>query len=87
MIHAFIKQSLKNFYDIVIILIWLKMMHKFSCEHNRSKIRVLHPKLIGKIYLEPNYANIVIKNNKITNKLWQNCSSHGHNIEHNWQIL
>ena len=28
---------------------------------NRSKIRVLHPKTIGKIYLEPNYANLVIK--------------------------
>ena len=44
------------------------MMHKFSyehnIEHNRSKIRALHPKIIDKIYLEPNYANLVIKNNK-----------------------
>ena len=48
------------------------MMHKFSyvhnIEHNRSKIRALHPKIIDKIYLEPNYANLVIKN-KIIYKL------------------
>ena len=43
------------------------MMHKFSyehnIEHNRSNIRALHPKIIGKIYLEPNYSyvNPVIK--------------------------
>ena len=47
------------------MLVWYKMMYKFSYEHNieynRSKIRVLHPKAIGKIYLEPNYANLVIK--------------------------
>ena len=34
------------------MLIWCKMMYKFSyehnIEHNRSKIRALHPKLIGK---------------------------------------
>ena len=45
------------------------MMHKFSYKHNiehsRSKIRALNPEIIGKIYLEPNYANLVIKNNKI----------------------
>ena len=36
------------------------MMHNFSYEHNtRSKIRALHPKIIGKIYLEPNYAKLV----------------------------
>ena len=69
------------------MLIWYKMMHKFSYEHNRSKIRALHPKIIGKIYLEPNYANLVIKNNKIIYKLWHNCSSHEHNIEHNRQIF
>ena len=40
-----------------------------------------------KIYLEPNYANLVIKNNKIIYKLWHNCSSHEHNIEHNRQIF
>ena len=34
----------------------------------------------GKNYLEPNYANLVIKNNKIIYKLWQNCSSYGYNI-------
>ena len=46
------------------MLIWYKMMHKFSynIEHNRSTIRALHPKIIGKIYLEHNYANLVIKN-------------------------
>ena len=44
------------------------MIHKFSyehnTEHNRSKIRILHPKIIGKIHVEPNYwvyANLVIK--------------------------
>ena len=51
------------------MLIWYKMMHKFSYEHNieynRSKIRALHPSIIGKIYLEPNYANVVIKNKVI----------------------
>ena len=66
-------------------------MHKFSyehnSEHNRSKIRALHPKIIGKIYLEPNHANPVIKNNKIIHKLWRNRSSHGHNIEHNRKIF
>ena len=47
------------------MLIWYKMMHRFSyIEHNRSKIKVLHPKVVGKIYLEPNYVNVVIKNNK-----------------------
>ena len=40
------------------MLMWYKMMHKFSyehnIEHNRSKIRALDPKIIGiKIYLEP----------------------------------
>ena len=38
------------------MLIWYKMMHKFSydyehniaIEHDRSKIRALHPKIIGK---------------------------------------
>ena len=67
------------------------MMHKVSyehnIEHNRSKIRALHPKMIDKIYLEPNYANLVIKNNKIIYKLWHNCGSHGHNIEHNRQLF
>ena len=43
------------------------MMHKFSYEHNRSKIRAMHPKILGKIYLEPNYVNLV---NKIIYKLW-----------------
>ena len=41
-------------------------------EHNRSKTRSLHPKIIVKIYLEPNYANLVIKNNKIIYNLPQN---------------
>ena len=30
------------------MLIWYNMMHKFSFEHNRSKIRAPHPKIIGK---------------------------------------
>ena len=61
------------------------MLHNIehNIEHNRSKIKALHPKIIGKIYLEPNYANVVIKNNKsYSYKLW---SSHGHNIEPNRQ--
>ena len=37
------------------------MMHKFSYEHNRSIIRALHHKIIGKYYLKPNYINLVIK--------------------------
>ena len=45
------------------MLIWYKMMHKFSYGHNRSKIRAPHPKIIRKIYLQPNYANLVIKSN------------------------
>ena len=32
------------------------------------KIKALHPKIVGKIYLEPNYAILVIKN-KIMYKL------------------
>ena len=67
------------------MLIWYKIMHKFSYEHNiqhnRSQLRALHPNLIRKIYLHPNCANLVIKNNKIIYKLWHNCSSHGHNVE------
>ena len=43
------------------MLIWYKIMHKFSYEHNRSKITALNPEIIGKIYLEPNYANLVSK--------------------------
>ena len=61
--HVFIKKLL--WYSNQANLVQLKMMHKFSYEHNRSKITVMHPKIIGKIYLEPNYANLVIKNNKI----------------------
>ena len=42
------------------------MVHELSYEHNteynRSTIRALHSKII---YLEPNYANLVIKNNEI----------------------
>ena len=66
---------------------WYKVMHEFSYEHNRSKIRATHPIIIGKNYLESNYANLVIKNNKIIYKLWHNCSNRGHNIEHNRQIF
>ena len=51
------------------MLNWYKMMHRYSyeqnIEHNRSNIRALHPKIQVEIYLEPNYANLVIKNNKI----------------------
>ena len=49
------------------------MMHKISymhnIEHNRSKIRALHLKMIGKNHLKPNYVNLVIKNIKIIYKL------------------
>ena len=73
------------------MLVWYKMMHKFSyecsIEHIRSKLSALHPKLVGKIYLESNYAILVIENNKIIYKLWHNCSTHGHNIEHNRQFF
>ena len=66
---------------------WYRVIHKFAYEHNiehsRSKIKALHPKIMVKIYLEPNYANLIIKNNKIIYRLWHNCSSHGLNIEHN----
>ena len=61
----------------MIMLIWYKMMHnKFSYEHNRPKTRALYPKIIDKIYLEPNHANLVINKYKIIYKLWHNCSSH-----------
>ena len=49
---------------IVIMLIWYEMMHNFSYEHDRLKIKALHSKIIGKIYLEPNYTNKVIKSFK-----------------------
>ena len=62
------------------------MRHKFSYRHNiehiKSKIRALHPKnththkIISKIYLKSNYANLVIKYNKIIYELWHDCSSH-----------
>ena len=50
-ITMFYKIIFKNFYDIMLTL--YKMMHKFSyehnIEHNRLKIRALHPKVIAKI--------------------------------------
>ena len=49
-----------------------------------KKIKALHPKILGKNLSGPNYANLVIKNNNIIYKLWHNCSSHGHNIEHSY---
>ena len=52
-----------------------------------SIIRALDHKIIGKNYLEPNYANLVTKNDKIIYKLWHNCSNYGHNIEHNMQLF
>ena len=43
-------------------------------EHNRSKIKALLPKIIGK---NLSGANLVIKSNKIVYvELWHNCSSH-----------
>ena len=55
------------------MLIWYKIMQKFSYEYNfeynRSKIRAPHPKIVEKIYMEPNYAYLVIENNKIIYKL------------------
>ena len=47
------------------MLIWYKMMHKFSYEHNKSKIKALNPEICVKVYLEPNYDNLVIKNKLI----------------------
>ena len=39
-----------------------KTMHKFSYEHNSEHNRsALNPEIMGKIYLEPNYANLAIK--------------------------
>ena len=64
-----------------------QVSYEHNTEHIRSEIRATHPIIVGKIYLEPNCANLVIKNNKIIYKLWHNCSSHGHNIKHNRQIL
>ena len=47
----FHKIIFKKLYDIVNMQMWCKMMHRFSyghnIEHNRSKIRALHPKIIG----------------------------------------
>ena len=57
--------------------------YKHNIKYNRSKIRALHPKNC----LGLNYSDLVIKNNKIIYKLWHNCSSHWHNIEHNRQIF
>ena len=94
--HVFIKQSSENLYDMVFMLIWYEMMHKFSyehniehnIEHNTSTIRALHPKIMGEnLSGAYNCANLVIKNNKVTYKLWHNCSSRGLNIEHNRQIF
>ena len=52
------------------MIIWYKIMHNFSyehnMEHNRLTIRALHPKIIGKNHLETNYANQVI--NPLTRK-------------------
>ena len=40
-------------------------------------------------FLRPGYiyVNLIIKHNKIVYELWHNCSSHGHNIEHNRQLF
>ena len=49
------------------MLIWYKMIHKFSYEHNnehsRSIIIALHHIIIGKIFISGayNYINLVIK--------------------------
>ena len=56
--------TIKKLYDIVIMLIWNKMMYIFMTIA-MSKIRALH---LIKINLEPNYANLVIKSNKIIYK-------------------
>ena len=37
--------------------------------------------------MEPNYANLVIKNNKTVYKWWHNYSIYEHNIEHNRQLF
>ena len=47
------------------MLIWYKMMHNFSyehnIEHNRLKIRELHPKTISKNLSGVNCGNMVSK--------------------------
>ena len=64
-----------------------KFSHEHNVEHNRSKISALHPKIIKAQQSAAgacNYANLAIKNDKIVyDELWHNCSSYGHNIEHN----
>ena len=62
---------------------WHKMIHKFSHElHDTSKIRTLQHSINMKHnWLEPNYTNVVIK--MYMNCGIANCSSYGHNIEHN----
>ena len=76
------------FCDMVIISTWYKMRHKFSNEHNRLKTRTLHPSIMVKRNsLKPNYANLMIKNNKIVYELWHNCSGYGHHIEHNRKLF
>ena len=76
-INLFYKTIFKNFYDAVILLIWYKMMHKFSYEdsiyHSRSKIRALYPTIIGKSYLEPNYITMLIYSLKVI-KAYTKCS-------------
>ena len=53
---------------------WYKKRQTFSpkhnIEHNKSKTRALHPIIIVKHNSsQPNYANLINKNNKIAYKL------------------
>ena len=47
---------------------WYKMRYNFSHEHNMSNIKALQYSIMNR--LESNYANVVIKNNKIVYELW-----------------
>ena len=66
------------------------LSHEHNIEHNRSKIRALYPGTMVKnqgMHNSLDYANLVIKINKIVYELWHNCSSYGHNVEHNRQLF
>ena len=45
----------------------------------------MHPNII--VWSLTTYADLAIKINKIVYELWHNCSSYGHNIEHNRQLF
>ena len=62
---------------------WYKMRCKLSHGHNMSNIKK-HCSIVHVTHnrMEPNFANLVIKNGEIVYEPWHNCNSYGHNIEH-----